>query len=759
LIKYTGIRGAFFLNELNAVQQEAVIFNEGPSLVIAGAGSGKTRVLTYKIAYLLAQGLAPRSILALTFTNKAAAEMKERIAKISHPEIASRLWMGTFHSRFAAILRSEAQFLGYPSSFSIYDTSDSKNALKQVIKDLKLDDKIYKPGEILSRISKAKNNLITAGSYAMNEKLIAADKATNRPEIASIYRFYANRCKQSGAMDFDDILLNTNILFRDFPEVLEKYRNYFKFILVDEYQDTNFAQYLIIRQLSEIHRKLCVVGDDAQSIYAFRGAKIENILNFRKDYPDYRLFKLEQNYRSTQTIVNAANSLISRNKEQIPKKIFSENLEGSKIKLLEIYTDREEGAQVAKHITDATLKKQVHHKDIAILYRTNAQSRIFEESLRKSGIPYRIFGGLSFYQRKEVKDLLAYFRLVVNPMDDEAFRRIINYPARGIGKTTLTHLDEIAHSSGLSLWSILKKPEMLAEAYNKSTLAKLDSFIQLIEGFADGIDNRDAYQSAYTMAVETGILKDLYNDQSPEGLSRYENIQELLNSIKAFTLADGEDRNIPLSEYLQNVALLTDQDDKDGSQESKVSLMTIHAAKGLEFRYVFIVGMEENLFPSMRSVNDPNDLEEERRLFYVAITRAKEELIISHAKSRFSWGSLESCRPSRFIKEIDAQFVESSGNSRNPGDTGDSSRFAATPKVHTPFRKLSKLAAQPFAEPPVESDPTETSEIIPGMKVHHERFGEGKVLQVEGNSKATVFFAGAGQKQLLLKFAKLRIIN
>lgn len=749
-----------FLNELNPVQQEAVVYNDGPSLVIAGAGSGKTRVLTYKIAWLLAQGYNPRSILALTFTNKAAAEMKERIAKISSPEIASRLWMGTFHSRFAAILRFEAQYLGYPSSFSIYDTSDSKNALKQVIKDLNLDEKIYKPGEVLGRISKAKNNLITAASYSLNEKLQAADKASNRPEIANIYRFYASRCKQSGAMDFDDILLNTNILFRDFPEVLDKYRQYFKYILVDEYQDTNFAQYLIIRQLSQEHRKLCVVGDDAQSIYAFRGAKIENILNFRKDYEDYRLFKLEQNYRSTQTIVNAANSLISRNKEQIPKTIFSENKEGNKIKILEIYTDREEGAQIARNIVEASLRKQVQYKEIAILYRTNAQSRIFEEALRKSGIPYRIFGGLSFYQRKEVKDLLAYFRLVVNPLDDEAFRRVINYPMRGIGKTTLSHLDEMSNRTSQPLWTLLNNPAMLAEAFNKSTIAKFQSFTQLIEKFMDGIENRDAYQSAYSIAVETGILKDLYHDQSPEGLSRYENIQELLNSIKSFTLADGEDRNIPLSEYLQNVVLLTDQDDPEAGLENKVSLMTIHAAKGLEFRYVYIVGMEENLFPSARSVNDPNDLEEERRLFYVAITRAKEELIISYAKSRFNWGNLEACRPSRFLKEIDQQYIESSSNSiKETSKDGVSGKTPLTPPSSSPFRKMSRISASTGTSSPVESGTESAGGIIPGMKVVHERFGEGKVLQVEGNEKATVFFNGAGQKQLLLKFAKLRIIE
>ncbi len=753
-----------FLNELNPVQQEAVVFNDGPSLVIAGAGSGKTRVLTYKIAYLLASGFHPRSILALTFTNKAAREMQERIAQITSAEVASKLWMGTFHSRFATILRVEGHFLGYPSSFSIYDTVDSKNAIKQVIKDLSLDEKIYKPSEVLSRISKAKNNLITAAAYERNEKLLAGDKAANRPEIANIYKFYSSRCKQSGAMDFDDILLNINILFRDFPEVLEKYRQHFKYILVDEYQDTNFSQYLIIRRLSEVHRRLFVVGDDAQSIYAFRGAKIENILNFKEDYPDYRLFKLEQNYRSTQNIVNAANSLIAQNKSQIPKTVFSENQLGNKIKLLDVFTDREEGAMIAKSIVEHSLQHQIKHREMAVLYRTNAQSRIFEEAFRKANVPYRIFGGVSFYQRKEIKDLLGYFRMVVNPQDDEAFRRIINYPARGIGKTTLQHLDEMAYQKQDSLWNVLQTRTLLEQSFNNGTIAKLQTFVSMIEGFSEGIENRDAYESAYKIAVDAGILKDLYNDQSPEGLSRYENIQELLNGIKDFTLMDGEDRNIPLSEYLQNVALLTDQDTEDDSQDNKVSLMTIHAAKGLEFRIVYIVGMEENLFPSQRSVSNPSDLEEERRLFYVAITRAKEHLFISYTKSRYNWGSLESCRPSRFIRDIDSRFVEGSSSAGPPRDETTPSSFKKSFSPNPRTRKWTPVKSQeetgtasvPESRPAgVPSD----GPIQPGMKVLHDRFGEGQVLQVEGQEKATVLFAKFGQKQLLLKFARLQIIG
>ncbi len=764
-----------FLDELNPSQRAAVEHINGPSLVIAGAGSGKTKVLTFKIAWLLMHRVDPRSILALTFTNKAAKEMKERIARITGYQIANQLWMGTFHSRFSVILRKESDKLGFPQNFTIYDTTDSKNAIKQIIKDLKLDDKIYKPNEILGRISYAKNNLITAASYAANDQLVSADKHTRRPEIQTIYRLYTARCKASGAMDFDDLLLYTNLLFRDFPDVLEKYQNSFRYILVDEYQDTNFAQYLIIKRLSEKHHNLCVVGDDAQSIYAFRGAKIENILNFRNDYPDYQLFKLEQNYRSTQTIVNAANSLIAKNKEQIQKKVFSKKEAGNPIQIMESYTDREEGIMIANYIAETALKNQIKFKDFAILYRTNAQSRIFEESLRKENIPYRIYGGLSFYQRKEVKDLLAYFRLAVNHNDDEAFRRVVNYPARGIGKTTLSKVDEMAHIQSMSIWELLSKIHHFNHSFNKPTLTKLHEFMKLIQRFSDGIENKDAYDAAYQMATETGILKELSQDKTPESISRYENIQELLNGIKDFTTLDGEDKSVPLSEYLQNVALLTDADNDNEGEDNKVNLMTIHSAKGLEFKNVIIVGMEEGLFPSLRSASMPHELEEERRLFYVAITRAEQELVISHTKSRYIWGSLEACRPSRFLKDINSEYLEQSQGlfgkpafPGNPFQSFDQSRKSFG-KTTTPER-----VAPPQPKPhlkPVKSAPSVASsgsssnsfsEPEVGSRVKHERFGIGTVLKLEGdqaNRKATVEFPVAGTKQLLLKFAKLEAIN
>ncbi len=762
-----------FLDELNPFQQEAVTYNDGPSLVIAGAGSGKTRVLTYKIAWLLMHGFDPRSILALTFTNKAAKEMKARIALITGYQTANQLWMGTFHSRFSIILRKESDKLGFPSNFTIYDTTDSKNAIKQIIKDLKLDDKIYKPSEILGRISYAKNNLITAAAYAANEQLTSSDKLSRKPELQTIYRLYAARCKASGAMDFDDLLLYTNILFRDFPEVLEKYQNSFRFILVDEYQDTNFSQYLIIRRLSEKHKNLCVVGDDAQSIYAFRGAKIENILNFRKDYPEYKLFKLEQNYRSTQTIVNAANSLIAKNKDQIQKKVFSEKRVGNPILIMESYTDREEGIMIANYISETAMKNQLKFMEFAILYRTNAQSRIFEEALRKQNIPYRIYGGLSFYQRKEVKDMIAYFRLAVNHSDDEAFRRVVNYPARGIGKTTLGKIDELAHIHSMSIWELLKKIHHYDHQLNKATLTKLISFTSLIESFSVDIGNQDAYEAAFRMASETGVLKELAQDKTPEALSRYENIQELLNGIRDFTTLEGEDKLVPLSEYLQNVALLSDQDSEEGNEDNKVTLMTIHSAKGLEFRNVIIVGMEEGLFPSQRSAATPHELEEERRLFYVAITRAEEELIISHTKSRYIWGSLEVCRPSRFLRDIDICYLDqpksSFGKPAFPPNsfqsfqnkTYSSAKKESPPSVAPPTLsgRLKKIDKETSFE---NKSSVQINEPPVGSKIKHERFGNGTIVHIEGesgNRKATVKFDKHGTKQLLLKFARLEQIN
>lgn len=765
-----------FLKELNPVQYKAVTKIEGPSLVIAGAGSGKTRVLTYRIAYLLSQGVPSYSILALTFTNKAAREMKERIGNLVGEDQARSLWMGTFHARFAAILRMEAEKLTYKPGFTIYDTVDSKNALKQIIKDLKLDEKIYKPSEVLGRISKAKNNLITAEAYLGNSNLMENDRQSRRPELGRIYKFYAARCRQSDAMDFDDILLNTNILFRDHPDVLEKYQQKFRYILVDEYQDTNIAQYLIIKKLAEKNKNICVVGDDAQSIYAFRGARIENILNFKKDYPEYQLFKLEQNYRSTQLIVKAANSLISKNKDQIQKKVFSKRAAGEKISLIQAFTDNEEGALVADSILSSHLSDRFKYKDVAILYRTNAQSRIFEEALRKLNIPYRIYGGISFYQRKEIKDVIAYLRLLVNPFDDESFRRVINYPARGIGKTTLGRLDQAAFDKGKSLWEISKGLLTDPVGLNKGTIAKIIAFTKLIEKHADGIENRDAFESAKNIVVEAGIIHDLHSESKQDELSKYENVQELLNGIKDLTQQDGEDKTVPLSVFLENVALLTDQDTDKEPDSDKVTLMTIHAAKGLEFELIYVVGVEEGLFPSERSAASQNDLEEERRLFYVAVTRAKERLHISYSKTRYKWGNSYDCKPSRFIREIDENYFEelpSMLTEENPfrfKPDRQESTIRFKPKYPTEDRKpniVKPVVPSPKLKPlrKLNSESNtgtgNAQKIIPGLRVRHERFGEGKVLKIEGespNQKATVFFNTAGQKQLLLKFARLEIL-
>ena len=648
-----------FINELNSSQQEAVINTEGPSLVIAGAGSGKTRVLTYRIAQLLSQGVPAYKILALTFTNKAAREMQKRIAELVGQEIAANLWMGTFHSIFSKILRFEAEKLGYTSSYTIYDTQDSKNMIKAIVKDMKLDDKIYKPSTILGRISMAKNNLIVAQSYAQSSRILSEDTAGKRPLLGEIYKQYQQRCKQSDTMDFDDLLLQTNILFRDFPDILAKYQQKFNYILVDEYQDTNYAQYLIVKKLSDRHHNICVVGDDAQSIYSFRGARIENILNFKNDYPEYKLYKLEQNYRSTTTIVDAANCVISKNKEQIPKKTFSQNEEGEKIKVLRALSDKEEGFQVTNEIFRLANYEQQEYSDFAILYRTNAQSRILEEALRKRNIPYKIYGGQSFYQRKEIKDLLAYFRLTVNQNDEEAFKRIINYPRRGIGDSTVDKIREIAGKYHVSLWTVLCNLDKVAGAFNSGTLSKLQKFGSLIERFREQIANENAYDAAVIIARSSGIIDDLSNDETPEGVSRKENIQELLNGIKDFSetaYKEGKDDKLPA--FLEGVALLTDQDgDKEGDQ-NKVTLMTIHASKGLEFSNVFITGLEEELFPAQQCMTTPAALEEERRLFYVALTRAEKRAFMSFATSRYKNGQVVSSRPSRFIGEIDQEFLE-----------------------------------------------------------------------------------------------------
>ena len=774
-----------YLNELNEAQHEAVVRTEGPSLVIAGAGSGKTRVLTYRIAHLLKQGARPSSILALTFTNKAAREMKERIARVAGENMARYLWMGTFHSIFARILRVEHETIGYPSNYTIYDSADSKSLIKTIIKSFQLDDKVYKPGVVASRISMAKNNLITPIAYANSAEIKTGDKNMRMPAISEIYKEYSKRCKLSGAMDFDDLLLITNLLFRDHPDILAKYQERFGYVLVDEYQDTNYAQYLIIKKLAAKHQNICVVGDDAQSIYSFRGARIENILNFKNDYPGHKVFKLEQNYRSTQMIVNAANSIIAKNKRQIPKKVFSENSTGQPIKIISALTDNEEGFLVAQEIAQTQLRDHYQYIDYAILYRTNAQSRIFEESLRKRNIPYKIYGGLSFYQRKEIKDLLSYFRMAINPDDNEALKRIINYPARGIGQTTLAKIETAAIVKETSVWNIIAAlPDINHANLNKGTVAKIMNFVGLIERFKTLANDADAFVTAKTIAEQTGILKDLYNDKSPEGLSRHENIQELLNGIQEFTIsAKEEGEPDKLARYLEDVALLTDQDNEKDEDKNKVTLMTVHSAKGLEFKNVFVVGMEENLFPSQRQGEKATmeSLEEERRLFYVAITRAKENACLSFANQRYRWGSLDFCTPSRFLEELDDKFVDN----QNPGLPKQPSNFRQ-PQSRSSFNPNSEQFAQ--RQPPSSFKTRDSQNIFnkklvslremnkahgafegddplkiqTGMTVEHQRFGEGKVLNIEGmapNLKATVYFPRAGQKQLLLKFAKLKIIG
>ncbi|MFW5872445.1 MAG: ATP-dependent helicase [bacterium] len=768
-----------FLEELNPIQKEAVTTCEGSSLIVAGAGAGKTRVLTYRIAYLLSQGVKPWAILALTFTNKAAKEMKERIGSLVGYQLASSIWMGTFHSIFSKILRIEADHLGYEPNFTIYDTSDSRSLLRSIIKEMKLDEQVYKVNDVHARISMAKNNLITPPVYLSNSQIIAKDREQRKPRIADIYKMYTSRCKKSNAMDFDDLLLNTNILLRDFPEVLSKYQEHFKYILVDEYQDTNYAQYLIVNKLGRPHQNICVVGDDAQSIYSFRGAKIENILNFKNDYPTYRLFKLEQNYRSTKVIVDAANSLIQKNKGQIQKTVWSDNEAGNKISIFNAATDSEEGYLVTNQIVDNMLMNQLRYDDFAILYRTNAQSRIFEDALRKRNIPYKIYGGLSFYQRKEIKDLLAYFRIVINKHDDEAFRRIINYPARGIGDTTLGKIEELANLQNTSFWNVINNLENNNPGLNKGTISKIDNFIHLINNFSARLKALDAYELANQIAASSGILSEYSNDKAPESVSKYENIQELLNAIREFSenLQDGTEP-ITLDKYMENVALLTDMDKEKEEDLNKVTLMTIHSAKGLEFNHVFIVGVEEGLFPSNMSVGSMQELEEERRLFYVALTRARRMVTISFAKSRFRWGSIVNSKPSRFIKDIDQKFIDfpldvfdnddqmayrennSSINQfkRNKNKAGTVSKTGLSG-----FRDVTKISTGKEIKQKISNfvadDP---DKIQSGMMVLHQLFGKGKVLNIEGsypNKKATVFFPDSGQKQLLLKFAKLKIVN
>ena len=770
-----------FLRELNEAQYQAVCHTEGPSLVIAGAGSGKTRVLTYRVAYLLSKGINPSVLLCLTFTNKAAGEMKERIGRLVGHDLARTVWMGTFHSLFARILRMEGHYMGYSANYTIYDTLDSKSLIKSILKEMNLDDQLYKPGDVLGRISWAKNNLISAAAYNSNGQLVAYDNSIRRPQLGAIYTTYCTRCKNADAMDFDDLLFNTNRLFRDFPEVLAKYQQRFAYILVDEYQDTNYSQYLIVNKLAMQHHNVCVVGDDAQSIYSFRGAKIENILNFRNDYADYKLYKLEQNYRSTQTIVNAANSVIAKNKGQIRKKVWSKNEAGCKISIARVLTDIEEGFFVSNHILDTLLSEQQQYYDFAILYRTNAQSRIFEEALRKRNIPYKIYGGIGFYQRKEIKDMLAYLRLSVNHSDDEALKRIINYPARGIGDVTLEKLGAYAASHGISLWKTLETFTRSPQEMNKGTVGKLQNFWQLINEFSSLVKSQNAYEAAHTIALKSGIMKDLYNGNTVEERSRYENLEELINGIKEFTeAAIDENRPYSITDFLENVSLLTDQDNEKEDDRNKVAIMTMHAAKGLEFNNVYIAGVEEEIFPSRMAVDSPQELEEERRLFYVALTRSKKRVVITYAQNRYRWGNLIFCNPSRFLRDIDPSYIEWPARDNEKNSTGHTeadsiihsasgSKIKKTDNPHS----VRIIKGKPFSAGTFQSasvakavgsgdfTPDDPALIEVGMQVEHRQFGSGEVLSIEGSSpnrKAKVRFHELGEeKQLLLKFAKLKI--
>lgn len=810
------------LSRLNASQREAVVYNEGPSLVIAGAGSGKTRVLTYKIAYLLGQGMKPWEILALTFTNKAAREMRERIAALVGHDTARRLAMGTFHSIFSRILRTEAASIGYTSNFTIYDESDSRSLIKKIVKDAGLDEKKYKPSAVHNRISMAKNNLVTAADYGHGRTVTQRDLETGMQDMGRIYAAYQERLRRANAMDFDDLLLNTHLLFRDHKDILAKYEERFGFVLVDEYQDTNHAQQSILLSLVGSHRHVCVVGDDAQSIYAFRGANIDNILGFQTHFPDSRLFKLERNYRSTKRIVQAANSLIRHNERQIPKDIYSDNSEGDKIKYKPAYSDKEEAMVVCNEIQRIRRAEGCEYGDFAVLYRTNAQSRSFEEQMPKAGIPYRIYGGMSFYQRKEIKDVIAYFRLVANPDDEEAFRRVVNYPKRGIGDKTVETVQAAAHKNGASLWEVVCNPQHYGLGLSKGTYAKLAAFRDLISSFISGLHALDAFELGKEIIEKSGITADLYSSGDIEDMARQENLQEFISGMMEFVDMRREEgsKEVYLTDFLQEVALLTDLD-SDDNEQSRVSLMTVHSAKGLEFPTVFVVGLEENVFPSQMAVNSKRELEEERRLLYVAITRAKNHCILTNAKSRFRYGHFEFGSPSRFLADIDPSLmlVDEGGTSlsdsfsrpwgqkdnafgdRRPweGTRMQNSRPVATqfradmmPKVTSPakpepavdpfsdgfkrriaagggnLRKVSEAMANggravPAACSDISAEGAASgSVLVEGNTIEHQRFGVGKVLRVEGtgeNTKATVEFRNAGTKQLLLKFARFKVIG
>lgn len=799
------------LNDLNDSQQKAVEFIDGPSLVIAGAGSGKTRVLTYKIAYLLEQGMKPWSIMALTFTNKAAREMKERIANLVGEDLAQHLYMGTFHSIFSRILRAEAEHIGFNSNFTIYDESDSRSLLKTIIKEMGLDDKIYKPAAVHAKISMAKNNLMGASAYGEDSDIYQQNKRANMTEMAKVYATYVQRCKQANAMDFDDILVLTYQLFHDHEDVRRKYSDRFDYILVDEYQDTNHVQMSIVMQLCREKCRVCAVGDDSQSIYSFRGANIDNILNFQKQLPGTQLFKLEQNYRSTQNIVEAANSLIKHNRNQIPKNVFSEKARGEKIQYKPAYSDKEEAVIVAKDIKRIKRQDDCGYQDFAILYRTNAQSRSFEEEFRKQGIPYRIYGGLSFYQRKEIKDIIAYFRLVANPDDEEAIKRVINYPARGIGATTVQRIAGCALQNQVSFWDVIGAPNQYGLSVNKGTLTKLDNFRLLISSFIDRSHTMDVFELGDLIIKESGISADIMTGKNADDLARQENLEEFLGGMSAFVEERREEGRMDeafLTDYLQDVALLTDADSDGDKDEPRVSLMTVHAAKGLEFATVFVVGLEENIFPSLLSASSARDLEEERRLLYVAITRAEKHCILTNAKNRFRYGKMEFDNPSRFIDEIDASLIEETGESESQGGYGErmpwdngyhrsrrpswdaeeepeyrrgyqrarpvASQFMADPQpdFRTHSQSSIRSSDQPSFKPvkAVESarrimgktDSPSTGGLDEGMKIEHQRFGLGTVVKIEGtgeNAKATVEFVNSGRKQLLLKFAKFKVVG
>lgn len=772
-----------YLDTFNPPQRAAVEYCEGPSLVIAGAGSGKTRVLTYKIAYLMEHGYQPWSILALTFTNKAAGEMKDRIAKVVGVDYARMLWMGTFHSVFLRILRQEHEKIGFSNNFTIYDAADSKSLVKSIIKEMELDDKTYKPGTVLGVISNAKNQLVTAEQYVSNRANAQLDARHNMAALGQIFIRYCSRCKQSDAMDFDDILLYTYLLFEQYPEVLEKWEQRFRYVLVDEYQDTNYAQHRIVWQLTRRHQHVCVVGDDAQSIYSFRGANIDNILTFQKIYDGVRLFKLERNYRSTQNIVKAANSLIKKNTHQIQKDIFSENDRGEKLHVLDTHSDLEEAKMVVNIIRGIKQREGCEYSDFAILYRTNAQSRVFEDTMRKEGFPYRIYGGLSFYQRKEIKDVIAYFRLAVNPNDEEAFKRVINYPARGIGQTTVAKILASATQHEVSLWTVVNSPEQYGLDVNKGTLTKIGQFREMIESFMENAQQMPANQIGTMIVKQSGIIADIYQDTTPENLSRQENVEELINGMQDFCDMRMEEGNgnISLSDYLSEVSLMSDVDSDKSDDGHKVTLMTIHSAKGLEFNTVFVVGLEEGLFPSDMVSGNTREMEEERRLFYVAITRAKIHCYLSYAQCRFRYGQMEFSSPSRFLKDIDAKYLDRQqsmfSSRRGVGDEVElpwqrrGGLFGGGERQESPrpFRPTMPSvkpipSARPVSSATLTSPicPTHLSSLSVGTRILHNRFGRGEILRIEGSgdsTKATVQFENVGTKQLLLKFAKFEVID